>query len=890
MNIDELITNIESDNFESSLDSMTEQELSDLYQRLLDADDELQVRLTDLQESEPKPSQEEFEEVVANKRKIEDANQKVSEKWAQLLNPTPVNEQTPEQAPQNIEEDFTEISNNVNSVEKPRIERNLDRINEVNELIKTRTEQLYDENTPYVEMDPEIIALNGELTSLNNEVNIERNEVYAYVLNYRKSNLEADLKNANDRYNARGDELAANGVDYTSQFMDPEYNSLANEINSIQGEINNLNGYTEMYPQTRLGGLERQLADANASLAEVNANLDERMNTLADEGNNYPQMDQEVINLNGQITALNAQIVTINNSIHNMQEEIRKNAYYLRVEELKQDLSNASKKIEEKEIELDNNNVSYDDRYMDQDYINVCRERDYIQKQIDDLKYKYDNNLLTDEIFNQINLSELPKKTNENTQTNQNGSTQAGTNESAQSNENENAQSDENNNTQTDTNDNSNDIENQIKDLEEKLKACAERMQKAREEGNEQAYAEERSRFNYLTQEINKSKQNQQSNTKDNSNDIENQIKDLEEKLKACAERMQKAKEEGNEQAYAEEKSRYNYLTQEINNLKGKNQQQKASSEGNNSGNNESENKDEGKDNEKKDDQDLDSNKNDEEKDNEKTEEEKKEERKQKIKKAAIGALGGAIGFGLSFVLQPGTAGTVISVGRLVYSAAKKGLKVYTEKHKDDENNKIIKMVGKVKEFTKEQAEKHPKITSAISKVNNFLKKPETQVFLNGMAAGYTIGKLSQLVYKMHEASAIEKNIPDNTEVENNSEVGKTQPEFMDKVPDIDTQPDIPTPDPVPEPTFDPTKPVDLSSLGEGYVSSYSSDPVSLITSAGKNAMFDKINVVDGKTWVHFTQGNGAGYAWFPAEDVLNALDLSDISELTGEVSGGMHL
>ena len=434
----------------------------------------------------------------------------------------------------------------------------------------------------------------------------------------------------------------------------------------------------------------------------------------------------------------------------------------------------------------------------------------------------------------------------------------------------------------------SNEIENQIKDLEEKLKLCAERMQKAREEGNEQAYAEERSRYNYLTQEINNLKQNQQSDTNDNSNDVENQIKDLEEKLKACAERMQKAREEGNEQAYAEERSRFNYLTQEINNLKGKNQQQKASSEGNNSGNNESENKDEGKDNEKKDDQDLDPNKNDEEKDNEKTEEEKKEERKQKIKKAAIGALGGAIGFGLSFVLQPGTAGTVISVGRLVYSAAKKGLKVYTEKHKDDENNKIIKMVGKVKEFTKEQAEKHPKITSAISKVNNFLKKPETQVFLNGMAAGYTIGKISQAVYKMHEASAMEKKVPTNPEVD------KTEPEMMRDVPDIDGTPaPNPTPTPVvtdPTPTFDPTKPVDLSSLGEGYVSSYSSDPVSLITSAGKNAMFDKINVVDGKTWVHFTQGNGAGYAWFPADEVLNALDLSDISELTGEVSGGMHL
>ena len=284
----------------------------------------------------------------------------------------------------------------------------------------------------------------------------------------------------------------------------------------------------------------------------------------------------------------------------------------------------------------------------------------------------------------------------------------------------------------------------------------------------------------------------------------------------------------------------------------------------------------------------LDENDKDEENDNEKTDEEKKEERKQKIKKAAIGVLGGAIGFGLSFALQPGTAGTVISVGRLVYSTAKKGLKVYTEKHKDDENNKIIKMVGKVKEFTKEQAEKHPKITSAISKVNNFLKKPETQVFLNGMAAGYTIGKISQAVYKMHEASAMEKKVPTNPEVD------KTEPEMMKDVPDIDGTPaPNPTPTPVvtdPTPTFDPTKPVDLSSLGEGYVSSYSSDPVSLITSAGKNAMFDKINVVDGKTWVHFTQGNGAGYAWFPADEVLNALDLSDISELTGEVSGGMHL
>ena len=710
------------------------------------------------------------------------------------------------------------------------------RIDEINNRINERTNELIEEQNPYIEMDSEIIALNSELTSLNNEMDIARNEVYAYAVNYRKNNLENDLKSANDRYAERGKELTENDVDFTSQFMDEEYNSISNEINSIQGEINNLNGYIESYSQTRFGSLEKQLEEANA-------NLEARINTLEEEGNNYPQMDEEVINLNGQISMLN-------DSIKKMKEEIKENAYYLRAQELENNLLNANKKIEEKEIELDNNNVSYDDRYRDEEYINLCREKDYIQKMIDNLKYKYDNNLLTEEIFNEISLPELPKKTNENTQTNQNGSTQTGTNESAQSNENENAQSDENNNTQTDTKDNSNDLENQIKDLEEKLKSCAERMQKAREEGNEQAYAEEKSRYNYLTQEINKLKSNQQQRpTAGSGNDFGNS-------------------------SNSDENNSDN---------SGDNNSSDDSSDDNESNNENDEENDKDMDEEELN---LDENDKDEEKDNEKTEEEKKEERKQKIKKAAIGALGGAIGFGLSFALQPGTAGTVISVGRLVYSTAKKGLKVYTEKHKDDENNKIIKMVGKVKEFTKEQAEKHPKITSAISKVNNFLKKPETQVFLNGMAAGYTIGKISQAVYKMHEASAMEKKVPTNPEVD------KTEPEMMKDVPDVDGTP-APNPTPVvtdPTPTFDPTKPVDLSSLGEGYVSSYSSDPVSLITSAGKNAMFDKINVVDGKTWVHFTQGNGAGYAWFPAEDVMDALNISDISELTGKVSGGIHL
>ena len=304
------------------------------------------------------------------------------------------------------------------------------------------------------------------------------------------------------------------------------------------------------------------------------------------------------------------------------------------------------------------------------------------------------------------------------------------------------------------------------------------------------------------------------------------------------------------------------------------------------------------------------SEKNNPEKNDEKTDEEKKEERRKKIKNAAFFALGGVIGIKLSFVLQPGTAGMVISVGRLVYSAAKKvskSLKIYTEKHKDDELNPIVKKVGELNDKAIEGIEKGkkqinelltsiPVINSFVHNVNNLLKKPETQIFLNGMAAGYTIGKISQAVYKMHEASATEKNVSteksdigDDKNIRDNPSKKVTTGDNF-KGDSVHNQPHTEITKVDTTPTFDPSKPIDLSSIKNGYVSSYSSDPVSLMTSAGKGAFFDKVNVVNGKTWVHFTQANGAGYAWFPAEDVMDALNISDISELTGKVSGGMHL
>ena len=554
MNIDELIAEISSEDFEFSLDSMTEQELSDLYQRLLDADDELQVRLTNLQESEPKPSQEEFEEVVANKRKIEDANQRVSEKWAQLLNTTPVNEQTPEQVSQNIEEQIKKLKNNE-----------------------------------------------------------EENDFESVI----EKNVEQSTLDANN------EPIALNEIEDSM--------SINEKIDSIEKQMDTL---------------FHQIAQAKYDITR---------NKLSD----------KYFDLSNQLEALKQQL---------------------------------------KEGQTLNNKETKDSMSTDEKIVN-----------------------------------------------NSNDSSE-------------------------------NDFEN------------------------------------------NNSRENTSKNENNNNSDI--------------------APEEDS-----------------------------------------SEN---------------------EEKDNEKTEEEKKEERKQKIKKAVnsalVGALGGAVGFGLSFVLQPGTAGMVISVGRLVYSTSKKvskSLKISTEKHMDDKINPIVKKVWKLNDKAIEGIEKGkkqinelltsiPVINSFVHNVNNLLKKPETQIFLNGMAAGYTIGKISQWVYKMHEAAATEK--PGITDEKGDGKKTNINP---DDKPEIDPDIDKPTqtpPSPVPEHTFDPSKPVDLSSIKNGYVSSYSSDPVSLMTSAGKGAFFDKVNVVNGKTWVHFTQANGAGYAWFPAEDVMDALNISDISELTGKVSGGMHL
>ena len=235
------------------------------------------------------------------------------------------------------------------------------------------------------------------------------------------------------------------------------------------------------------------------------------------------------------------------------------------------------------------------------------------------------------------------------------------------------------------------------------------------------------------------------------------------------------------------------------------------------------------------------------------------------LKSIAALAGGMAVGLGLSFVIQPGTAGLVISVGRLAYSLSKKALTVYTEKHKG-EDTKIMQVINaaktKANDFKENFKEKHPKISNGIRKINNFLKKPETQVFINGVAAGYTIGKITQFVDGLVNANPSLDPKDPTDRIAHNPDPGP------DPGPVI---PDVPEFEPV---ELNPGGVYDLSGIDYGYVGSGGVGGTTLETNRGVGAVFDRfVTDKNGVKWAHFFQKNGAGYAWFKAEDVEKVLN-----------------
>ena len=288
MNIDELIAEISSEDFEFSLDSMTEQELSDLYQILKDADDELKVRLTNLQESEPKPSQEEFEEVVENKRKIEDANQKVSEKWAQLSNSVPVNDQTPEQAPQNIEEDINEKIESEESIEdlERQLNENRKRLEMFNSIANRNgtnnfksnrtTREIYEKRIQDLEEQIENLKNQEEKNDFESaiEENEERNTLDANNEPIALNEIEDSMstKEKIDSIEKQKDtlfhQIAQTKDDITRKELSDKYFDLSNRLEILKQQLKEEQS------------LKSDKIDDSISLNEKIDNINKRMDTL----------------------------------------------------------------------------------------------------------------------------------------------------------------------------------------------------------------------------------------------------------------------------------------------------------------------------------------------------------------------------------------------------------------------------------------------------------------------------------------------------------------------------------------------------------------------------------------------------------------------------------
>ena len=126
------------------------------------------------------------------------------------------------------------------------------------------------------------------------------------------------------------------------------------------------------------------------------------------------------------------------------------------------------------------------------------------------------------------------------------------------------------------------DIDGRIATAQERLSATGERMRAARAEGNDQAYAQARSEYSSLTEEIsnlqNEKQRQEEARTADTNQpetgDIDGRIATAQERLRATGERMRAARAEGNDQAYAQARSEYSSLTEEISNLQNEKQRQ----------------------------------------------------------------------------------------------------------------------------------------------------------------------------------------------------------------------------------------------------------------------------------------------------------------------------
>lgn len=249
------------------------------------------------------------------------------------------------------------------------------------------------------------------------------------------------------------------------------------------------------------------------------------------------------------------------------------------------------------------------------------------------------------------------------------------------------------------------------------------------------------------------------------------------------------------------------------------------------------------------------------------------DEEEKKDWKALLGSVAiftGGFATGLALSCVPGI-GTI----RMAMATAKLGVSAVNFVSEKLGHGKIINISQKIEQLKNSKfAKKHPKIAAGVDKAYEVLTSKKFNLFVNGVSAGYITGNVIEMVTGKTVLENIKSTLkPEETVIDtpsqNFNQSGSSEPSAPETTPQVPA--DIPVDlTPVQGQTYD------LSEIAKGYVASGNKDAVNLITSAGKDAVFDRaVTAGDGQIWYHFKQANGLGYAWFPKDVVEEVIEKS---------------
>lgn len=262
-------------------------------------------------------------------------------------------------------------------------------------------------------------------------------------------------------------------------------------------------------------------------------------------------------------------------------------------------------------------------------------------------------------------------------------------------------------------------------------------------------------------------------------------------------------------------------------------------------------------------------------------------------------ALGGmAVGLGASVVIP---SVTLFGLGniRIAYAGLKFTNKIVSKKFLNGQPTPIDKVIDMGKKKIQEKYG-DTKVYNGAKKINDFLKKPEVQWFINGVSIGYSVGNMLNLhdrvVNNLSQKGVENINTSTNELNSSNTNISNT-PEPNAPVPNT---PSAPTPDVSSTPDYDwltTGENVDLSGVEYGYTNAVNAigntDSLNLINelASQENGTFIKwLRLPDGSTFTGNigdllstgidpsavaarVMNQGGDYAWLNLQDILEATE-----------------